>query len=163
LVSYKKNWLAIRTNWLAIIKNFSYKKKLASYKENWLTVRKNWLAIRKNCITHHSDYLFISKKGTPISRQQIYLLMKRYGAMADLNIAVRPHMLRHSCGYALADTGIDSRLIQDYLYHSHLSLKMFYKPINMKRVAIEMHPSTFLRLDVKSHYFVQRYPTLRFA
>ncbi len=42
-------------------------------------------------------------------------LEKGAGRLAELTIAPHPHMLRHACGYALADKGIDTRLIQDYL------------------------------------------------
>ena len=37
------------------------------------------------------------------------------GKDAGLGVASHPHMLRHACGYALADQGADTRLIQDYL------------------------------------------------
>jgi site-specific recombinase XerD len=38
-----------------------------------------------------------------------------YGEAAGLEIVAHLHMLRHACGFALADKGADTRLIQDYL------------------------------------------------
>lgn len=46
---------------------------------------------------------------------------------------VRPHMLRYSCGYALADLGKDTRLIQDYLGHRNISHTLGYTASNLKR------------------------------
>ena len=43
--------------------------------------------------------------------------MKTIGARAKLPFGVHAHMLRHACGYALANAGHDTRLIQDWLGH----------------------------------------------
>jgi len=40
--------------------------------------------------------------------------MQTYGEAAPLPVHVHPHMLRHACGFALADQGADTRLIQGY-------------------------------------------------
>lgn len=92
-----------------------------------------WMEVRKGSEVDKNDYLFISKKGKPISRQQVYLLLKKYGKMASLNIQAHPHMLRHSCGYALADRWIDTRLIQDYLGHKNIRHTVIYTASNPER------------------------------
>ncbi|MEW9809757.1 MAG: tyrosine-type DNA invertase [Candidatus Symbiodolus clandestinus] len=97
------------------------------------TALKNWLGVRESYPNHQSDYLFISQKGKPLSRQQVYLLVKQYSAMAELSIRAHPHMLRHSCGYALADRGIDTRLIQDYLGHRNIRHTVIYTASNPER------------------------------
>jgi len=61
-------------------------------------------------------WLFISERGQPLTRQSVNYLMAIAATRAGLP-AVRPHMLRHSCGYYLANRGYDLRLIQDYLGH----------------------------------------------
>ncbi|MEX6382794.1 tyrosine-type recombinase/integrase [Providencia hangzhouensis] len=78
--------------------------------EKWLVERDSWK-------TAGSDCLFISQKGSQISRYQIYRFIEQYGKIAGLPVKLHPHMLRHACGYALADLGRDTRLIQDYLGH----------------------------------------------
>ena len=45
------------------------------------------------------------------------MLVKTIGARAKLPFRVHAHMLRHACGYALANAGHDTRLIQDWLGH----------------------------------------------
>jgi type 1 fimbriae regulatory protein FimB len=52
--------------------------------------------------------LFISERGQPMTRQAVNYLIRIAGESAGLK-DVHPHMLRHSCGYYLANTGVDLR------------------------------------------------------
>lgn len=76
---------------------------------------KNWLSIRTSYPHAESEWVFLSRKGNPLSRQQFYHIISTSGGNAGLSLEIHPHMLRHSCGFALANMGIDTRLIQDYL------------------------------------------------
>lgn len=69
--------------------------------------------------TDRLPWLFVSECGTPSTRLGLHYLITVIGQRAGLK-QVYPHMLRHSCGYALADKGADARLIQDYLGHRDL-------------------------------------------
>ncbi|QGP56935.1 Tyrosine recombinase XerC (plasmid) [Piscirickettsia salmonis] len=75
---------------------------------------RRYLAERKN---ESSPWLFLSERGGPLGRHTIIYLVKKAAQKAGLLFRVTPHMLRHSCGYYLANKGYDSRLIQDYLGH----------------------------------------------
>lgn len=86
---------------------------------------KRWLRVRQMMVENNDDgeregWLFISQSGRTLSRQQFYNIIARAGESAGLSIAAHPHMLRHACGYALADNGVDTRLIQDYLGHRNI-------------------------------------------
>lgn len=61
-------------------------------------------------------WLFLSERGGPLTRQAVNYLLTCIAARAGLG-AGHPHILRHSCGHALAHAGRDLRLIQDYLGH----------------------------------------------
>ena len=91
---------------------------------------KRWLRIRN---TPSSDYLFTSERGTPITRQAAWRVFKEAGKKAQLDIEVHPHMLKHSCGYYLADKGCDTRLIQEYLGHKNIQNTVRYTQTNAKR------------------------------
>ncbi len=93
----------------------------------------SWLSKRPQYLEENSDFLFLSRHGGRLSRQQIHRLLREYGVLAGLNVPVHPHMLRHSCGYALADEGIDTRLIQDYLGHRNIQNTVIYTASNAKR------------------------------
>ncbi|MDK8874741.1 MULTISPECIES: tyrosine-type recombinase/integrase [Paracoccus] len=75
-------------------------------------------ALRRHLAGRHDalPWLFLSERGQPLTRQAVNYLLTRIAARAGLG-AVHPHMLRHSCGHALAHAGRDLRLIQDYLGH----------------------------------------------
>lgn len=45
---------------------------------------------------------------------------------AGIPLSAHPHMLRHACGFALADQGADTRLIQDYLVHRDIRHAVIY-------------------------------------
>ncbi|WP_058911255.1 tyrosine-type DNA invertase [Entomohabitans teleogrylli] len=92
-----------------------------------------WLQARKRWREADSDWLFLSQKGGPLSRYQVRLLLKRYGELAGVSIAAHPHMLRHGCGYALANLGRDTRLIQDYLGHRNIRNTVIYTATNTRR------------------------------
>ena len=73
---------------------------------------KRYLKLR----TDKLPWLFISERGQPLTRQSVNYIIRRSGKKAGLG-ALHPHMLRHSCGFYLANRGYDLRLIQDYLGH----------------------------------------------
>jgi len=73
---------------------------------------KRYLATRDD----HLPWLFISERGQPMTRQAVNYLIKEAGNKAKLE-RVHPHKLRHSCGYYLANEGVDLRTMQDYLGH----------------------------------------------
>lgn len=95
----------------------------------------NWLKIRRDYLRDGVDqgWLFLSRTGMRLSRQRVFRLARRYGEKAGLPFALHPHVLRHACGYALADQGLDTRLIQDYLGHKNISHTVRYTASNVLR------------------------------
>ena len=73
---------------------------------------RRWLARRDDDL----PWLFVSERRQPMTRQAVNYLIKRAGDRAGLG-HVHPHMLRHSCGFAVANKRHDLRLIQDWLGH----------------------------------------------
>ncbi|MBK5143067.1 tyrosine-type recombinase/integrase [Budviciaceae bacterium BWR-B9] len=92
-----------------------------------------WLKSRKTWLNSDTQWLFLSQHGNPLSRQQFYELIKKYGIAAKLDIKAHPHMLRHACGFSLADAGKDTRLIQDYLGHRNIQHTVLYTATNSAR------------------------------
>jgi len=73
---------------------------------------KRYLATRTDSL----PWLFVSERGTQLTRQAVNYLIACISNDAGLP-RVNPHMLRHSCGYYLADKATDLRIMQDYLGH----------------------------------------------
>jgi integrase len=64
-----------------------------------------------------SPFIFVTERSGPLTRSTVNKLVARAGREAEMEFPVHPHMLRHACGYYLANKGIDTRTIQDYLGH----------------------------------------------
>lgn len=77
-----------------------------------LRLLKRYLNIRKSLL----PWLFLSERKQQMTRQNINYVLQSAADRAGLG-SVNPHMLRHSCGFYLANKGYDLRLIQDYLGH----------------------------------------------
>jgi type 1 fimbriae regulatory protein FimE len=80
-----------------------------------------------------SVYVFTSERGTPFTTDAINRLVKIIGRRADLSLPVHFHMLRHSCGYKLANDGIDTRAIQDWLGHVSITHTARYTQLSQTR------------------------------
>lgn len=79
---------------------------------------------------HH---LFTNERGQGMTTGAIAKLMARAGELAKLPLPVHPHMLRHSCGYYLAEQGLPTRDIQEYLGHKHIQCTVRYTAANPAR------------------------------
>ena len=79
------------------------------------------------------QYLFTSERGTHITPYGIASLVKRCGELAELPFKVHPHMLRHACGYHLANQGFDTRLIQEWMGHRDIKNTERYTALNVDR------------------------------
>lgn len=77
-------------------------------------------------------WLFVSERGAPLTRHAVNYLIAAAGEKAGLG-HVHPHMLRHSCGYALADKGTDFRVLQDYLGHRDPAMTARYTRVSSRR------------------------------
>jgi site-specific recombinase XerD len=77
-----------------------------------LRALKRYLATRKDS----QPWLFVSERETQFTRQAVNYIVAQAGERAKLG-HVHPHMLRHSCGYRLANQETDIRLMQDLLGH----------------------------------------------
>ena len=91
-----------------------------------------WLAARVK-MKPETDAFFISERRRPLSRITAWLAIRKYGELAALPLPAHPHMLRHACGFALADQGADTRLIQDYLGHRNIQHTVIYTASNPAR------------------------------
>lgn len=67
-----------------------------------------------------SPFVFVSERGAPLSPAGFSRMVERAVAEADLGIKGHAHMLRHACGYKLANDGVDTRSLQAYLGHKNI-------------------------------------------
>lgn len=89
-------------------------------------------ALRRLQRDYDSPYVFCSERRGPLTASSVRKLVARAGEKAGL-VNVHPHMLRHSCGYFLANRGIDTRAIQAYLGHRNITHTVRYTELSDQR------------------------------
>src|SRR5262245_23966242 len=83
-------------------------------------------ALRRLKRDSKSPFVFISERGTPFTNRGFQAMVERAAQATDLGIKVHAHMLRHACGYKLANDGVDTRTIQAYLGHKSIQHTVRY-------------------------------------
>jgi type 1 fimbriae regulatory protein FimB/type 1 fimbriae regulatory protein FimE len=80
-----------------------------------------------------SSFVFATERGGPFTPGAINKLVKRLGVRAGFAFQLHAHMLRHACGYALANAGHDTRRIQDWLGHRSIQHTVRYTELKATR------------------------------
>jgi type 1 fimbriae regulatory protein FimB/type 1 fimbriae regulatory protein FimE len=83
--------------------------------------------------TDASPFVFVSERGAPFTTAGFARMMERAAVAAGLGLKVHPHMLRHACGFALANAGHDTRAVQAYLGHKNIQHTVRYTELAPER------------------------------
>ena len=81
----------------------------------------------------NSPFVFTSERGSPFTTAGFARMVERAGIEAKLGFKAHPHMLRHACGYALANRGHDTRALQAYLGHRNIQHTVRYTELSPMR------------------------------
>ena len=73
-----------------------------------------------------SPYVFTSERRGPMTPKSFHTLISRLGDRAGMPFPIHPHMLRHACGFALANAGHDTRALQAWLGHRNIQHPVRY-------------------------------------
>jgi len=83
--------------------------------------------------TAASPFVFTSERGAPFTTAGFAKMVERAGVEARLGFKAHPHMLRHACGYKLANDGHDTRALQAYLGHKNIQHTVRYTELSPTR------------------------------
>ncbi len=78
-------------------------------------------------------YVFVSERGGPLTARTVYHIIAEAGRAAGFPFPVHPHMLRHACGFYLANKGVDTRALQHYLGHRNIQHTVRYTELTSQR------------------------------
>jgi integrase/recombinase XerD len=90
-----------------------------------------------------APWVFVSRGGKALTREMLWILVKKYVRRAGLNVAVSPHTLRHSFATHLLAGGADLRLVQELLGHSNIRTTQRYTHVDrdrLKAIHRRFHP-----------------------
>ena len=97
----------------------------------------------QNISPKHTDTLFINRRGSGLSRQMIFLIIKDLAEKAGIKKNIGPHTIRHSFATHLLEGGADLRAVQQMLGHSSISTTEIYTHNSdkyLKEVIALYHP-----------------------
>jgi type 1 fimbriae regulatory protein FimB/type 1 fimbriae regulatory protein FimE len=79
------------------------------------------------------EFVFVSERGAPFAAAGFAKMVERAGVAARFKFKAHPHMLRHACGYKLANDGHDTRSLQAYLGHRNIQHTVRYSELSPQR------------------------------
>lgn len=107
--------------------------------QNYTEHHRNHIKIKKN----NEDMIFLSKRGTPISRQMVFYIIKDLAEKAGIKKELSPHTFRHSFATHLVEGGADLRAVQDMLGHESITTTEIYTHLDesyLRENILSFHP-----------------------
>ncbi|HOJ30941.1 MAG TPA: tyrosine-type recombinase/integrase [bacterium] len=135
LAGLKKTDINLRENWIRVTGK--------GKKERIVFFPQELVPFVNHCMTGPGEFLFGTKTGKPISRQNIWKIVHKTGKTAGLQINLKPHMLRHTFATQLLEAGMDIRVIQELLGHKSISTTKIYTLVSrnqLKTIHKKFHP-----------------------
>lgn len=89
------------------------------------------------------DFLFLNRRGSPLSRVMVFLIIKELALAADISKNVSPHTFRHSFATHLVEGGADLRAVQEMLGHESITTTEIYTHLDreyLRKTLEQFHP-----------------------
>lgn len=97
-------------------------------------IKKYVTEVRNKSEYKGSKYLFLSKKGEPLSRVYFFKQVRKYSEQVGITITVSPHTLRHSFATHLLNHGAQLRIVQGMLGHTNIATTQIYTHVSTEKL-----------------------------
>ena len=97
------------------------------------------IAVKKG----HDDFLFLNRRGSKLSREMIFMIIKELAMIAGIHKTIGPHTLRHSFATHLVEGGADLRAVQEMLGHASITTTEIYTHLDrayLRENILDHHP-----------------------
>ncbi len=91
----------------------------------------------------HSEYVFLNRRGARLTREMIFLIVRKHSVKAGIRKDISPHTFRHSFATHLVENGADLRVVQEMLGHESILTTEIYMHVNSeqwRRSILKFHP-----------------------
>jgi len=98
-------------------------------------------SVRKKYDKKSSKYLFLNRKGDPISRVFFFKQIRKYALEAGIDKVISPHTLRHCFATHMLEGGAQLKAVQEMLGHTNIATTQIYTHVSTKRIlsVYDMH------------------------
>ena len=108
-----------------------------------ILIYKDQVRIHQSPVKKAENILFLNNRGGPLSRQMIFIMVRRQAEMAGIRKKISPHTFRHSFATHLVQNGADLRAVQQLLGHVSITTTEIYTHLNqedLRRAILDYHP-----------------------
>ena len=108
-----------------------------------ILIYKDQVRIHQSPVKKAENILFLNNRGGPLSRQMIFIIVRRQAEMAGIRKKISPHTFRHSFATHLVQNGADLRAVQQLLGHVSITTTEIYTHLNqedLRRAILDYHP-----------------------
>lgn len=119
------------------------KQRLVPYGEVAGRAIERWLVSGRPALVGSTPALFVNARGSRLSRQGVWKIVRHHAERVDLDAEVSPHTLRHSFATHLLDGGADVRAVQELLGHASVTTTQIYTLVSrqaLREVYERAHP-----------------------
>jgi integrase/recombinase XerD len=109
----------------------------------YLTIYLNEHRVHLDIKPGKEDYVFLNRRGAPLSRVMVFLIIKDLAAKIGLKKSISPHTFRHSFATHLIEGGADLRAVQEMLGHESITTTEIYTHLDrdyLRDTIIQYHP-----------------------
>jgi len=96
--------------------------------ENYLEYQRHNISVKPG----HEDYLFLGRYGKKLTRQMVFLILKKCVELVGIRKNISPHTFRHSFATHLVESGADLRAVQEMLGHAQITTTEIYTHLDRK-------------------------------